>query len=171
MLLLLLIKFALSEFIQGKNGTGFDLSPCGVSASCFANINKCQLGEEHCALVSWKMVDQDLEISLAYRGPSSYVSFAFGAVDRNVINGDMAYTDVYYCENRRTSGLGVESAWARANSKIKLLSQFIQTLAAPKLDNLYDDAILTQSVRTNKTGDVYTCTFTRKGTFVKKFKN
>ena len=117
MLLFLLINYVQSDFIQGTNGTGFDLSACGVSASCFANLNKCQLGEENCALVSWKMVDQDLEISLAYRGASSYVSFAFGAVDRNVNNGDMAYTDVYYCENRRSSGLGVESAWAKANSK------------------------------------------------------
>ena len=88
-----------------------------------ANIPNCKLGEQNCAHVSWKMNGQDLDISLAYKGVQTYVGFALGAIDRNTINGEMSYTDIYYCQNRRSSGLGVESAWARYNSK-NFISQF-----------------------------------------------
>ena len=146
MIHLVFVTIAHCTFIQGSNGTSFDVSTCGVSdgiiywptsdfyrpkslkrnkiipksASCLANIPNCRLGEDNCAHVSWKMNGVDVDISLAYKGIQTYVGFALGAIDRNTINGEMSYTDIYYCQNRRSSGLGVESAWARYNSKLRL---------------------------------------------------
>ena len=82
MLLILFLGVVQASFSQGSNGTSFDINVCGVSASCMANIRYCQLGDDNCALASWRMVDDDLEISMAFIGQATWVGFALGAPDR-----------------------------------------------------------------------------------------
>ena len=82
MLSLLFLGYVHAGFLQDSNGTAFDINTCGVSASCMANIKRCNLGDDNCALVSWRMIDDDLEISMAFMGLATWVGFALGAPDR-----------------------------------------------------------------------------------------
>jgi len=148
-----------SEFITSDNdndGTVFDMNSCGVSASCMANIPQCKPGDENCAVVSWSSNNADLDVTLTYSGSKTWVAFGIAPVGRNPAGMDLA--DIYYCQDR-TTGLGVESAWAATNTR-------------PKTEAVYAGAIVDGSVRTirSSSGDtsIYSCSFTKKGSFVKE---
>ena len=90
------------------------MNSCGVTASCMANIPQCKPGDANCAVVAWSANNADLDVTLTYSGPATWVAFGIAPAGRDPAN--MALADIYYCQDR-AAGLGIESAWAETNSE------------------------------------------------------
>lgn len=147
------LSLARASFLQGGDGEAFDPNECGVTASCMANIPNCKPGDEKCAIVSWKMNQNDLDVTLTHSGEKTWVAIGLTPVGRPNQDG-MSLADIYYCQDRPV-GLGIESAWSPENTR-------------PSLKDEYDGAVMADSVKTYRNGSAYTCSFTKKGSFQKE---
>lgn len=140
----------LHEGSGGKEST-FSLQSCGISSSCMALPANCVSGDEECAIVSWKNVQEGIEVSFEHSSPAeSYIGVGFGKTT------SMQNTDIFTCR-RSADTIGVVSSFSAQNGQPKDYDS----------DDLLSLGILSDSIGTSKDDTKYSCSFIRPLSIVK----
>ena len=129
------------NFITGNGEEAeFDFDDCGVNMSCMVNIENCEPGDPGCALVAWKVEDDELCVTMVSSGEDKYVGFGIAPEDT------MTDADLTFCQDR-DEGLGVEPALGQPGGNGEPLTVGIE------------DGLDPSTVRTSRDGDLFICSF------------